>query len=346
MVTDVVRAIPERHKATLGLVTATSLFGMYGVFARYLGNDFDAFTQFFSRNLLVAFILAIVVALFQYRPWRVLQKKDAPWIFGWALSRSAAAAMFFFSVLALPIGMTVMLYYAGSLVSAYLLGALIFGEKVTLRKMIAVALSIVGLVVIGYGDLTVTNGTSILLAAGAGLIGSLWNIFSKKFSGEYPASQLAMIDAVLSALFMLPLMLFFGSTAPAISLSLPWLIILAYALSQFLTVRLIVFGFRNLEAQTASLIMPVELFFASLYGFILFGEVLTVPTIVGGALIAFASVATTLPVPLPRRTNVGLPLYQRAYAFVRAAKPRAGEEKPPIIQEKEWKKAHPEETNK
>ena len=321
MVSRLIQTLPERQKATLALFGATSLYGLNGVLTRFLGDDFDAFTQFFARSVMVALILAFVVSMFHYRPWRVLEPSDVPWIIGWALSRSASAVLFFFAVLVLPIGMTAVLTVGGSLISAYAVGTLLFGEKITHRKLIAGALSMLGVVIISWGSFGTSNVFYIMLATSAGLIGSLWNVFSKKFTGGYSASQLAMIDAVLSALCMLPLMFIFGSKAPAIALSIPWLVVLAFAISQFLSVRLIVYGFRNLEAQVASLIMPVELFFAALYGLLLFGEVLSFTTVVGGLLVAAASISTTAPIPLPNLTKVGSPLYQRAYTFVRAAKP-------------------------
>lgn len=46
-----------------------------------------------------------------------------------------------------------------------------------------------------------------------------------------------------------------------------------------------VYGFKRLEAQIGTLVMPMEVFFAALFGFIFYRETLTILTILGGLLI-------------------------------------------------------------
>ena len=73
------------------------------------------------------------------------------------------------------------------------------------------------------------------------------------------------------------------------SLSPAWWWMFIYALVQVATVWLLVYGFKNLEAQVGIVIMPVEIIFAVIFGYLVFGETLTLGTFIGGVLIATAA---------------------------------------------------------
>ena len=61
-------------------------------------------------------------------------------------------------------------------------------------------------------------------------------------------------------------------------------------------VKLIVYGFKNIEAQIGSIILPVEIIFATIFSFLVFKEVPTTLTILGGFLIIFAAIIPSLTV--------------------------------------------------
>ncbi|KKU43831.1 MAG: Permeases of the drug/metabolite transporter (DMT) superfamily, partial [Parcubacteria group bacterium GW2011_GWA2_46_7] len=53
-------------------------------------------------------------------------------------------------------------------------------------------------------------------------------------------------------------------------------------------------GFKYVEAQSGSLILPTELIFASVFGYFFLGEILKVTTYMGGFLIILAAIMPTL----------------------------------------------------
>ncbi len=53
-------------------------------------------------------------------------------------------------------------------------------------------------------------------------------------------------------------------------------------------------GFKYVQAQHGSLILPLELLFASIFGYIFFKEVLQISTYFGGLLILSAAITSSL----------------------------------------------------
>ncbi len=97
--------------------------------------------------------------------------------------------------------------------------------------------------------------------------------------------QLIFMDGVFHVFFSIPLIFVFNEKFTPPELSIPWLTIIIYALSQIVVVKLVIYGFRHLEAHLGTLIMPLEVFFGALFGFIFFKEVLSIYSIIGGLLI-------------------------------------------------------------
>jgi len=79
-------------------------------------------------------------------------------------------------------------------------------------------------------------------------------------------------------------------------LGISWIWIGVYAVVQIINVKLIVYGFKNIEAQIGSIILPVEIIFATIFSFLVFKEVPTTLTILGGFLIIFAAIIPSLTV--------------------------------------------------
>ena len=96
-------------------------------------------------------------------------------------------------------------------------------------------------------------------------------------------------DAIAGALVGVIGFLIVKESLPTLQLSTSWIWLVVYSVSQVATVGLVIYGFKHLEAQVASLIMPIEIIFASLFGYLIFGETLTVSTIFGGCCIALAA---------------------------------------------------------
>ncbi len=284
----------KRNQAIGSLVTATLLYGLYGVYSRLIGLDFGVFSQNFARNLIVALILALYI--FSKRKWRKIRTEDVKWILTWVLSGFISIIAIFIAFNKIPIGTALFVFYAGSITGGYLVGSLFFNEKLSRIKLISIVLCFIGLALIYSLSFEIDNSTYILFALVAGFSTGLWNTLSKKVSGKYPHLQLVFVDALLHVALSFLLVFILNEKLSFPELSVPWITIFVFALTQIAVVKLVIYGFRHLEAHIGTLIMPLEVFFGAFFGFIFFKEVLSFYTIIGGLIIISGFVLPNLKV--------------------------------------------------
>lgn len=128
------------YKGELSLVFATLIYGLYGVFSRMIGIDFGLFTQSTIRNLIVVVISFLIVR--KYRLWKTPQKQDWPWIIMWVCGDLAATIGIFIAFNKIPIGISYLLFYAGSITAGIAIGSIFFKEKINHLKIISLVLSL------------------------------------------------------------------------------------------------------------------------------------------------------------------------------------------------------------
>lgn len=75
------------------------------------------------------------------------------------------------------------------------------------------------------------------------------------------------------------------STAPIIA-------VVAFAILQLILNHLLLFGFQHFDVNIGTVILSLELFFAAILGYIIFGEALTTAELLGGLAIFAASIVS------------------------------------------------------
>jgi drug/metabolite transporter (DMT)-like permease len=276
------------------LLSATFIYGFFGVLARVIGLNLPLFYQSWVRNLFQLFILAVFVLLL--RKWVPVKQKDVKWL----LLRTFGGLVGFFgsfiAFLYIPFGTTYFVFYAGSTIGGYLLGNILFHEKFTLKKIISLGLSVVGLLFIYSVSFEMDKSIYVLAALLSGFGTSVWNTFSKKISDVYSALQLNFIDTILTFAVTLSISLIIREQWVAPELSPIWLAMILFAVMFILTGQLMVYGFSRLDVHLASLIMLTEILFGVIFGYVFFRESVTPMTLVGGLLIISAIVLPELKV--------------------------------------------------
>lgn len=276
-------------KGALSLILAVVLYGMYGVYSRKIGLDFGAFSQNWIRNLIIVAILAVYFFL-NKKDWVKIKKEDIGWMSMWALSGAGVMVLLFVVFNYIPIGTSYFLLYSAMVISGYVSGRLFYKEKIDTIKAISVMLALIGLAIVYSLDIPLDKAVYVLAALLSGVLTGLWNTLSKKVSSKYPNFQLVCIDAFVAFVVGVLGALLVRESMPTLELGASWIWLFIFALTQIGTVGLVIYGFRHLEAQIGSIIMPTEVVFATLFGFLFFKEILPLTTILGGILIAFAAV--------------------------------------------------------
>lgn len=273
---------------TGSLLSAAFIYSFFAILSRTIGFKLPLFYQSWSRTILVLAILWILILFF--KKWVKVEKKDILWI----LLRSLGGFLSFFGIyiafIFLPIGTTYFIFYAGSTVGGYLIGRVLFGEKVTKIKILSLFLSLFGLWLIYSLDFNAEKIWYIVAALVSGLGVAVWNTFSKKISHLYPALQLNFLDNLIFFLMAFFISLFIREQWVLPTLSSAWVANLFFAVMFLVTGQLMIYGFSRLEAHAGSLIMLTEILFGLIIGFIFYREVLSLLAITGGTLIILSMI--------------------------------------------------------
>jgi drug/metabolite transporter (DMT)-like permease len=199
-------------------------------------------------------------------------------------------ALFTYAILETTIASTLFFLFATSLVVGVVAGAAVFHEKITMQKVVAAMLAIVGIAIYTHGEGgggAWTWGTAAAL--GSGVMYGLNNVIGKKLSG---ADALAAIQYkfIAGAGMMTAAVVLFGEVGVHTFSYTGLGVCLVFGGMLIAVNRLLLYGFKHTDVNTASVILSSELVFASLIGAVVYGELMSRTEVVGGMLILFGSV--------------------------------------------------------
>lgn len=269
---------------SLALITSGLLYSLYGPLTRITGESFGAITQTSIRSGLRILILLPIVLIFS----KNLKKIDSNHWKWFGFIGLAAATTNIFYVLAitkLSMGTTMFLFYALGTVSAFIVGKLLYKEKLNAIKFVSLTLALAGVLLMFLDKLSLgSNLTYLFSAIIAGLSYGIYVSFSKKVSSDYSRTQMIFIIAAIE----IPIYLFSLSFFREVSTwdnPISWLSNVVYAILIIINSYLIFYGYKHLEAQKASILLLSELIFIVVLGVIVYHEIPTIKEIIGSILI-------------------------------------------------------------
>ncbi len=286
-------------KAAVPVIAAAMLWGTYGSFltaitARGMNANVVNFLRFASTSLPI-----LAYLLIKDRAALRVKRKDL-WLFA---ANGLASILFFTACYAAAIRETkiataaALLYTAPAIV--LLLSALLFSEKLTPRKIVCVLLSVLGCALVsglGSGGAAL-NLRGLLLGLGAGLGYALYSIFSRLIQQKgYSTYTNVCWTFLIAAAAYLAIALGDGTAAQIVGL--PGAALLSVVCGLFtglLAYLLYTAGLRELEPSRAAQLATIEPVFAALLGAVLFSQRLSLPELLGVALVVAAVVGMNLP---------------------------------------------------
>lgn len=218
----------------------------------------------------------------------------------WPLSDVVSIVLLYITFNNLSIGTSYFLLYATMIIGGLIFGNLLYKEQLSGTKIASIVLSLLGLSFIFSVELSMEKAQYIIFGLLSGISTALWNTLSKKVSNRYPNAQLVCIDAAVALCATLIGSLIVKDPVPLFTNPI-WTWQVLYALTQISAVAFVILGFRYLEAQVASVILPIEVIFAVIFGFLFFHEILPPRTLLGGFLIASATILPYMPTLWLRR---------------------------------------------
>ena len=214
-------------------------------------------------------------------------RKDLPWL---ALMGSLTIGLFHVlwntNVLVNGVAMATMLQSNAPIVVT-VVAWILWREPLTWRKIAAIALALVGTVLIGrvdnlQGQQIALQG--LLVGLGSAVAYGLMSLFGKKLAGDYSPWTILVYIFGFGALTLLPFQIRDGFTTPHSSLGLAYFagMVLFTTIGGF---ALYTLALRRLQASVAAIVATAEVPFATVVSYVTLGERLDAWQIMGGLLV-------------------------------------------------------------
>jgi S-adenosylmethionine uptake transporter len=272
--------IMTQSQTLRGAMFALAAFGVYAthdVIVKFLGAHYSSFQVIFF-SCLMSFPLVTFLLMGDKTDGNLIPKH--PW---WTAIRSISAVVNggagFYAFSQLPLAQCYAIFFAMPLLIT-LLAIPILGEKVGLRRGIAVGVGLIGVIIVlrpGSADLALGHAAALLAA----LSGSLTSVLVRKIGPDERSVVLILYPMVLTFLVM--------------GLTLPFVYVPMEARDLGLTAVLALFGMcgglliiRAYRAAPAIIVAPMQysqIVWAAIYGYLFFNETIDSYTLVGTAVI-------------------------------------------------------------
>jgi drug/metabolite transporter (DMT)-like permease len=273
------------------IIIAAVLWGMIGLFINKLYQyGFEPLQVVSIRAICSAFMLVLYLLITNKGLLRI-KLADVKYFIGTGIISFAFFNWCLFVAIkttSLSVA-TILMYTAPAFVTIF--SIILFKEKLNSKKLISLALTFLGCVLVTGFFQSSANRVStigILAGLGAGLGYALYSIFGKYALEKYDPMTIPAYTFVFAAIGLIPLTDFKEIIT---TLSNTTALYYAIALGLFSTVLPFIFytkGLAKLESSKASLIATLEPVVASIIGFIVFKENITFSKVLGILLVITA----------------------------------------------------------
>ncbi|WP_299826405.1 DMT family transporter [uncultured Roseobacter sp.] len=264
-------------KAALMALTAFGLFASHDVIIKVLGGGYSP-VQIVFFSVLFSFPLAMLYLLRDATPGTLIPVH--PW---WMAARTVAAvitgfcAFYAFSVL--PLAQVYAILFASPLLIT-ILAIPILGEQVKLRRWIAVAVGLTGVLVVlrpGQAELELGHLAALVSA----VCGSFASIIVRKIGREERTVVIMLYPMMANFIVMAALLPLVYQPMPLADLGkLGIIAVLAWTAGRFL-----IAAYNNGEAVIVAPMQYSQILWATMYGLLFFDEQPDRNTIIGSAII-------------------------------------------------------------
>lgn len=269
------------------ILLSTIGFASFGVYAKLIGDTYEVFTQAWTRALII--LVALLVVGLLTKQLRRIDKKDIKWIAVYTTFSLFTVAPIYYAFQYMDIGTATILFYAAYMVMSYVVGRMFFGEKITVIKVMAMVLAVIGMVLIFGVELAGISAFALFLAVFNGVASGGEVAFTKKISNKYSPLQLTLISWVAICVTHFIAAATVGENLFPEQTIQSGIGIILYAVAAMLAFWLVVAGYKRVEAGIGGLIGTLEVPFAVLLGFLFFAQQPSALTALGGALVFVAA---------------------------------------------------------
>lgn len=282
----------DRTKGFLALSLAAFIFSFFGYFIRLQSNGFTDSGQLLYRSLWA--LLIVTIAIILKKSW-ILFKTElfAILIFG-------IASSFYVLLFTISIGLTkasnvVMMLYVGSIITAFILGTLLFKESITKLKIISIALAIIGLAIFAYPfNISGIALVGIITGLASGFFDSTANSL-RKFIKSSSKEVMLFFSLTIAVIFTSLISLNSGFVKDGETVaSIAYIAGFIQAFFIVMVGYLLIYGFRHLDVNIGTIVLTSEIFISLGVNALLLNEKPSIYEFIGAVVIFFACVLVGL----------------------------------------------------
>jgi drug/metabolite transporter (DMT)-like permease len=267
---------------------ATFLFALHDATSKYLLAFFAISLIVWARYLVLLVLILIGVAPGQRRALFVSRRPRLMVLR--ALALTGVSLLFQGALKLMPLAETTAVFFVTPLFVALLAGPLL-GEKVRLASWLATLAGFAGVLLIARPGGGVP-GLGVAYALAGAACNAAYQILTRKLSTSEPALRQLFYTALVGTLatsFAVP-SAWNGELPTLVQTLLIVSLAIAVGVGHFLLIR----AFDETPASTLSPLLYVQLIWAALLGFLLFGDLPEAPTTIGMLIIGAASLSQAL----------------------------------------------------
>ncbi len=259
----------------LSLLSTSFIYGVFGIFVRYL-NYYATGSQL---TLLRSFIVALVVLLILF--YRKLSPLNVPrkfllHIFFLSFTFGATIFLFTYAVLTTTLAKATFSFYSTTLITSLIASIFIFKEGFSIKKRLSFILAMFGVILFVYPSGIQAIDIGMSFTAIAGISDVITNSMKKTLSGKVDRFILVFYQMLAGIVVGITLLigyreytLLHSFTPEAVGM------LLFFSLNFFLLSYLTIYGFQHFDLNLGTIVLSLEFVFASLAGYFLYHEQLS-----------------------------------------------------------------------
>ncbi|MBB6124407.1 DMT family transporter [Sphingobium subterraneum] len=291
----------HRWAAVASCAAGVALFSCMDVLMKHLSIEIGAYSALIWRSMVASTVSGGIMlgsrgtwptpAVLRLHILRGVIIAGMAWLFFWALAR-------------LPLAEAIALSFIAPIIALFL-AALMLGERIRPSAILAALLGLVGTAIILSGRLSGAYDSNALWGAAAVLVSAVlfaWNLILQRRQAQVARPvEISFFQSIIVLCTLLPAAPFLLQPAAPVD----WIAIATAAILAISSQMCLSWAYARAQAQT---LIPLEysaFFWGALFGWLVFAEPLTLPTLLGTALIIFGCllIARDSPAAGPRLEN-------------------------------------------
>lgn len=264
------------------IIASMFLFAFIGPMVRWIALPTEIVVFLYS---LFAFLILLVYFLVNGVN-RLKLDKSGWWVAASALALAVTSICYLKAYTLTTLANGVLTHYTAPIFALFF-AVLLLKEKIEKLSIIAVAMSFIGLFIITYPELSFGNSHLIGIIWGtfSGLAYGILIIINKKIVHNNTKHKILFYQALIPMLIFLPFVftLDYAYTVESILLSFLYAVLI-FIVPGFLYLS----GLKYVKAQHAGIVAYAEPIFVFIIGILLFAEVPSIRTLIGGVLILYS----------------------------------------------------------